>query len=74
MVSVMSVITGVLIVMVLNLYLGYVPSPEFRHIRGLMGTVCIEGHEYYQFDAYAANTYAIKLDDSGKPVKCLKGN
>ena len=35
-----------------------------------MGKVCIEGHIYYQFNAYAASTYAIKLDNNGMPIKC----
>ena len=39
-------------------------------IYSYMGKVCIEEHLYYQFNGYAASTYAIKLDDNGKPIKC----
>lgn len=42
-------------------------------IYSYMGKICIEGHVYHQFNAYTASTYAIKLDDNGKPIKC-EGN
>jgi hypothetical protein len=31
---------------------------------------CLEGHVYYWSNVYAGKSFAIKLDDNGKPIKC----
>ena len=32
--------------------------------------VCIGGHEYYRTSFLYKSTLAIRMDDSGKPIKC----
>lgn len=34
------------------------------------GVVCIGGHEYYRTNFLYKTTLAIRMDDSGKPIKC----